>query len=275
MNLRDALRPKQPRNLAATAGVCAALLLVAAGASFVGWPWSPKRGTGLAFGILAALLFVFEMAYPSRRPRARPLGTAKNWLQAHVYLGVIALLSVFIHTGFSWPHGWFGWALLVLSGWTTASGLIGVLLQKWIPLSIAGGLRVTALYERIPELIGELRKEADLLMDGTSDVLENFYRTQVAQPLSRLQPSWSYVVDVRGGRDRALEPFQRLSQFVGEDEKDRVADLMNIYIEKLELDAQYSVQRALRAWPMLTLHVPAAGLLIGLLVVHVVTWIVY
>ncbi len=52
------------------------------------WPWSPKRGLGLGFGFLAALLFVFEMLYPARRPRARPFGTAQAWMQAHVYLGV-------------------------------------------------------------------------------------------------------------------------------------------------------------------------------------------
>src|SRR5438128_2421609 len=33
-------------------------------------PWSPKRGAGLVFGVAAALVFVFEMAYPLRRARA-------------------------------------------------------------------------------------------------------------------------------------------------------------------------------------------------------------
>ena len=41
-------------------------------------PWSPKRGLGLVFGILASLIFVFEMAYPYRRSRARPFGTARR-----------------------------------------------------------------------------------------------------------------------------------------------------------------------------------------------------
>ena len=50
-------------------------------------PFSPKRGLGLVFGIVAALVFVFEMAYPYRRSRAKPLGTARRWLQAHIYLG--------------------------------------------------------------------------------------------------------------------------------------------------------------------------------------------
>ena len=50
-------------------------------------------------------------------------------------------------------------------------------------------------------------------------------------------------------------------------------DLVSIVIEKMELDAQYRLQRVLRGW--LVLHVPPAGLLMGLLVVHVYTWLRY
>ena len=61
--------------------------------------------------------------------------------------------------------------------------------------------------------------------------------------------------------------------FVDAQDKGKVEDLMSIYTEKLELDAQYSLQGILRKW--LWLHVPAAGLLMGLLVIHVLTWVWY
>src|SRR6185295_13259699 len=117
------------------------------------WPFSPKRGAGLAFGILATSLFVFEMSYPARRPRARPLRTAQAWIQAHVYLGVVALAAVLAHSGFRWPHGGIGWLLLLLAAFTVATGLLGVWLQKFIPASLSEGLKVEAVYERIPELV--------------------------------------------------------------------------------------------------------------------------
>jgi hypothetical protein len=272
LKVGQVLQPKEPRNFTVTAVVCVVLVLVFLGGSFV-WPWSPKRGLGLAFGILAALLFVFEMFYPSRRPRARPLLTAKNWIQAHIYFGVVAMLAVVIHAGFSWPRGGMGWWLLGLSAWTTLTGLLGVWLQKWIPPSLAEGLRVEALYERIPALIEQLVAEADALMDDASDVLERFYRTEVRARLAKLQPSWTYLLDVRGGRERALEPFQRIGRFVKTEEKEKVEDLMTIFVEKIELDAHYSLQGFLRRW--LVLHVPAAGLLMGLLTIHVFTWLWY
>jgi hypothetical protein len=266
------LRPKEPANARAAAAAGAVLVVVFL-ASAARWPWSPKRGLGLFFGFLATALFVFEMIYPFRRPRARPLRTAKAWAQAHVYLGVVALLAVLIHAGFRAPRGGLGWALLTLSVWTTASGLLGVWLQKWIPAALAEGLRVEALYERIPELMANLVTEADALMAGADDVSERFYRTEVRPSLSRPNPSWGFLLDVRASRDRALEPFRRVAEFVTADQKERIDDLMSIYTEKIELDAHYSLQGILRRW--LLLHVPTAGLLMGLLAIHVFAWAWY
>jgi hypothetical protein len=274
LSIQQALRPKSPRNLAIAAGAGLLLLMVYAAASW-GRVWSPKRGFGLAFGILAALLFVFETVYPFRRPKARPLRSAKAWMQAHVYLGAMAFLGVLAHAGFTLPHGWMGWALLLLSAWVTASGLAGVFLQKWIPAALSEGLRVEALFERIPSLVEGLLNEADDLMEETSESLDSFYRRDVRDRLSRLDPSWAYVFDVRARRDRALEPFRRMSQFVSAEEKSKVGDLMEIYIEKLELDAQHRMQQVLRRWLLWTAHVPAAGLLMGLLLIHVLTWVIY
>jgi uncharacterized membrane protein (UPF0136 family) len=266
------LRPKDSRNFNLTLGVSAGLVLVYAVADYL-VAWSPKRGLGLAFGIFAALAFVFEMSYPARRPAARPFFTAKNWIQAHVYLGVVALLAVVIHAGFSWPKGGFGWWLLVLSAWTTLTGLLGVWLQKWIPATLAEGLQVEALFERIPGLVDQLVAEADVLMSDASDVLERFYRQEVRDRLEKVSPSWGFLLDVRGGRERALEPFRRMVGFADAEEKSKVEDLMSIYTEKLELDAQHSLQGILRKW--LWLHVPPAGVLMGLLVIHVFTWMWY
>jgi hypothetical protein len=272
MKTGQVLRPKQPRNLALTL-LGAALMGLAFLAGSLAAPWSPSRGAGLAFGFLALGIFLAEMAYPARRPRARPLGTAMRWLQAHIYLGLLGLLAVLFHSGLRWPHGTQGWALLVLSAWTTFSGLLGVWLQKWVPLALAEGLRVEALYERIPALAAGLRVEADALMAGAGDVLERFYRVEVRPDLDPVSPSWAYLLDVRSGRERALEPFRRLARFVDAADRERIDDLTDIYTEKLELDAQSALQRVLRSWPWL--HVPAAGALLGLLAVHVLAWVWY
>jgi hypothetical protein len=271
LSISGVLRPKEPRNLA-FAGVACGLLLAGFLIASRLAPWSPKRGLGLVLGILAALAYVFEMLYPLRRSRARPFGTAKAWLQFHVYLGTCAMLAVALHAG-GLPSGTMGWSLLLLSLWTTATGLLGVLLQKWIPAAIAEGLRVEALYERIPELVEKLAGEADEIAKGAGEVLERFYLGEVRSRLTGLEPGWAYLFDVRAGRDRQLEPFRRMGEFVDEDDRGRLEDLSVVFTEKLELDAHHRLQGVLRAW--LLLHVPPAALLMGLLLVHVFAWLWY
>lgn len=267
-----ALRPKELRHFKLTVIVSGLAVVFYLLASQL-WPWSPKRGAGLVFGFLAAVLFVFEMLYAGRRPRARPFGTARLWLQAHVYLGAVAFVAVLIHTGFRWPGGGMGFWLLGLSFWTTLSGLLGVWLQKWVPAALSDGLRVEALFERIPALVDKTRAEADDLARGSGQVLRTFYAKQVRASLLKVSPSWGYLFDVRRGRERALEPFRTVARFVEPSEQEKVEDLMNLFTDKLELDAHFSLQSLLRRW--IALHVPPAALLLAFLLVHILSWVWY
>ncbi len=64
-----------------------------------------------------------------------------------------------------------------------------------------------------------------------------------------------------------------MAPFVAAAQREAVDDLQQIFVEKLELDAQYSLQGILRRW--LILHAPPAGLLMGLLAIHIMTWVLY
>lgn len=261
------LRPKRPVWFAAAAAVGAVAVLVFAGAAW-STPWAPGRPGGLVFGGVAAATFLIEGLYPLRRRlMGWPFGTAQRWLQFHLYGGVLATLFVLIHVGFRWPHGGFGWWLLILTVWSTASGLVGVWLQKWIPAVLAGHLRVEAIYERIPELAARLPSEADMILQGASDVLFRFYVSDVRPSLAGAAPSWSFLTDVRGRREQRLAPLRDLEPFLSEADRSRLNDLEAVVAEKVELDAHYSLQRVLRLW--LPLHLVPAMALLGLVTVHV------
>ena len=258
------LTPKKPAWFAAsvaTAIVALAAYLVWAGYS----PWRAGRLGGLTFGTTAAVLFLLVGLYPVRRRLlAWPLQTAQQWLQFHIYGGTIALLCVFIHMGFVLPHGAMGWWLLALSVWAILSGLIGVVLQKWIPVVVAGSLRVEALATRASELTARLVIDADRVMDGASARMWSAYQSDIRPALERPDPSWAYVVNVQAGRLRYSRSLETLDR-VGDPE--RTTQLRTIVNEKAELDVHLRLQRALRAW--LLLHVPFAIVLLGLLGVHI------
>jgi hypothetical protein len=261
------LRPKRPDWF--RRAEIAAIVVFAAYVAAAWWePWAPGRLGGLIAGTAAVVIFVIDAMYPLRRRLLGwPFGSAQAWLQFHLYGGLIACALVWIHMGFRWPDGNFGWVLFLLTMWTTASGLLGVFLQKWIPTLIVNNLRVEALYERIPELVARLRDEADAVAANASEMLTRAYQSEIRPQLAAVAPSWGYLFDMSGSRARKMGPLQHVAQFLAEDEQARLDDLQAIFGEKTELDAHLSLQRALRLW--IWLHVPPSMLLLGALAVHV------
>jgi len=270
LRISSAFLPKQPRNLLLTLAGAATLLALCT-FNPGGTPPSPKRGLGLFCGVAAAAVYVLGACHPLRR-RSRRI-PAMMWLQAHVYLGSLAFLAVLVHSGFARPKGVLGMALLGLSAWTFASGLLGVMLQKAIPARMADGLRVEALYERIPDLIAALVARADGLVTGAGEVLARFYAKDVRPALATPRPTWLFVLDPRAGRVGALEPLRRTRSFLPAQDQEVLEELSVILIEKLELDAQSVLQRALRGW--VVAHAVPATLLLGLVAFHVWAWAAY
>lgn len=267
------LKPKKPRWMWATVAIAVASVLFYA---LLTWlePWQPGRLWGLTFGSFAAAIFLLDSLYPLRlRLLSWPLGTAQRWLQFHIYGGLLACLFIFIHVGFELPAGQMGWWLLLLSLWVTATGIFGVLLQKWLPVVITENLSVEAIYERIPEMIARFEEEADALLSGCSEVLEQIYMAEIRPRLAVPEPSWSYVVNPRAGRDQRLAPITSVQPFVEEEDRERLSDLTTIVNEKLELDVHLSIQRALKYW--IYLHLPPAIILMGLLTVHIFAVVIH
>jgi hypothetical protein len=267
MAIARVLAPKRRSWLIGTVAVSSAGLAAYGVAASV-TPWAPGSAGGLISGSIAAAMFVNAGLYPLRRRwQARPWGTAQRWLQLHIYGSFVALLLVFVHVGFEWPAGAMGTWLLLLSVWAVLSGLGGVLLQKWIPPALAARARVEAIYERIPELVRALATKADGIVEGAAPALAGTYSTDIRPHLQEPRMSWSWVADPDGMRARLREPIGRLRPFVQDGDDARLRDLEAVFEDKLDLDLQGSMQRALRLW--LVTHVPPALLLLGLIVVHV------
>jgi hypothetical protein len=267
MSLAAALAPKKPIWFRNSAIVAAAGLVVYMGLAW--WrPWQPGRFWGLTFGTIAAILFINAGLYPLRRRLlAKPLGNVQRWLQLHVYGSTIAFLFVLIHMGFRLPGGAFGWWLFGLSLWATLTGILGVLLQKWLPVVISRNLKIEAIYERIPDLTARLATEANSVVANAGEALTRTYEDDVRPRLAAPAPRWGYLFDLRQSRAKVLEPLTRIATFVDEQDNDKLRDLTQIVNDKLDLDVHMSLQRALRLW--LYTHVPAAIVLLGLLVIHV------
>lgn len=230
----------------------------------------PGNRWSLGYGIAAAALLLLAAAYGARRRSMRlasrfRAGGAAGWLELHVWGGTLFLLLMLMHSGFRLPSGAItGW-LWGLGWWTVLSGVGGRMLQRWIPHVLASGLTTEVLFERIPDLVEEIRERAAKLAAGSHEAVATLHR-DLAPELAAPRRRWLFFVDITAGRERRGRQFRHLRRVLGGEDRERLDRLEELYRTKLEFDAHYTLQTALRLW--LYLHVPGSLLLVGLLAAH-------
>jgi hypothetical protein len=222
---------------------------------------------GITYGTLASLLMVGAVLYGVRRRKPRlNVGTSRTWVLFHIYGGTVFMVLVFMHSGFRLPTGALNWWLWGLSLWVTVSGILGVALQQWLPKILTSGLSVEAVYERIPELITQIRTRAEKLIETCTDPVQEFYRKNIAGALALPQPKLIYYLDITGGIQSRTRQFEYLRRVLSAEEQEKLDRLESMFKTKLELDAHYTLQKALRWW--LYTHVPPSLVLLLLVALH-------
>ncbi len=229
----------------------------------------PGNTWGLSYGIAAAVLFAGVMLYSARRRMMgiRALPRSWHYLQFHVYGGTLFLLLVFMHSNFSTPNGIVTWWLWILSIWIVLSGLFGIVLQKWIPTVLNAGLSIEVHYDRIPDLIDASRERAETIAGSGSEVIQEFYRKELAPAFNVPKHRWMYYIDAASSIHANTKKFEHIRQYLSSEEQSLFDELNLVYKSKLEMDAHYTLQRALRWW--IYAHAPLSVLLFVFLVVHI------
>ena len=226
------------------------------------------------YGIAATALLVIALAYGLRRrmPRWGPV-SLHHWVQAHVYGGTLFLVLLVVHSGADMPGGPLTWGLWVSSLWVVVTGLAGVVIQKWIPPALTSALTTEVHYDRIPELVAAVREKARELAAASGESVRNFYEANLAAALAGPRTSLIYFIDVTGGIQSHMRRVDYLSRLVDEDDAQRLEELRTLMRTKLEMDAHYTLQKALRWW--LYLHVPGGLVLTVLVAIHVFAVLYY
>lgn len=235
------------------------------------WDVSSGSDLSLAFGWVAAALLLAVSALGVRK-RSMSLasrfraGRSRIWLSLHLYGGSVFLLLVLLHSEFGLPHGWVARWLWGLSLWTVIGGLLGRGLQRWIPRLLTSGLSNEVLYERIPDLVEDLGKRAAEVSESSGSEIRDLYDRAIAAELAAPTRHWRYFFDITGGIRERLRPVRYLRDKLSDDEAGRLDELEGLYRAKLELDAHYTLQQALRTW--LWIHLPTSLLLWVFLALH-------
>ena len=121
---------------------------------------------GLWFGAISLAIFVFAALLSLRKkiPLWR-VGTVQRWLRAHIWLTILTIPLVILHSGFRFggPMTTF---LMVLYGVVMVSGFYGLFLQHLMPRLMKERLPAETVFEQIPHIRAQLAAAAEKMRDS-------------------------------------------------------------------------------------------------------------
>lgn len=112
------------------------------------WPGGSSP-PGLILGIIGGGIIVFEcLLWPRRMLRSWRWGSARLWMKAHIWLGLLTVPLILLHSGFLWG-GWLSTILAVLFAMVIASGIFGLIMQQVLPRKMLTDAPLETIYSQI------------------------------------------------------------------------------------------------------------------------------
>lgn len=222
--------------------------------------------------VLCTIIF-FQSLYQGRKFGQIKTGTGATWLNLHVLMGSLSLLVFMFHLEWRWPTGAFEIIFTLIFLCTAMSGIMGMMLYRTLPRHfIQGDEELT--FQRIPQLVRKIRKQAEDIALGSVDeskatMLADYYNEYFAQFLLRPQLHYKHIFGASKGVITELKSTENLiCRVLSEDEVLKVKELLTLAEEKNQLDCQYTLKYAIKAW--LFVHAPLAFTTILVTIIHTI-----
>src|SRR5205085_7427724 len=121
-------------------------------------------------GTIALSIFVFAALLGLRKKLVLwRIGTAQRWLRAHIWLTLLTLPLVLLHSGFR-LGGPMTELLILLYVIVMVSGIYGLILQHYMPTMMMERLPAESVYEQIPHIRAQLVAAAGKMRDSFKPV---------------------------------------------------------------------------------------------------------
>lgn len=230
--------------------------------------------TGYALLVIMLLLAAFNLR---KRLSVIPLGPVRAWMIAHVVLGALCVPLYFQHSGGLWPSGRYEQAIAFVFYVAMLSGIGGYFLEWLLPRRLTD-LDSEIIYERIPSEIAALREHTEGLIVGAmqelgSDTLGRYYAESLDWFFWRPRFVLSHLVGSGRSARWIRGHIGALRRYLGESERQVLDQVEALALRKNQLDAHFALQGALKLW--LFVHVPAAVLLVALVLWHLLLVNIY
>ena len=218
------------------------------------------------------------------------VGRAQTWMRGHLWLGLLSLPIIVLHSGFRYGHGLTA-VLMTLLIIVVASGIFGAALQHYMPRVMSREVPMETIYEEIGHVRAQLLEEAEEIIKqattekaksaaaGAAESAETVATAAVADQAAPLRIFFEQelkpFLEHPGARGHALadqgqsrNAFIQLRTLVPPALHTTIEDLESICEEERQLTLQSKLHVWLHGW--LLLHIPLSLALILLGAVHAV-----
>lgn len=137
-----------------------------------GWQGRPRGSQGALFwfGLAAGTICLFEfLLWPRKKLRTMRIGKVKSWMRAHIWLGLLVVPLVFLHSGFHFRNVEAN-LLLGLVVVVVLSGVWGLVMQQYLPQRMLDEVPAETIFSQIDHIANLMVEEADHLVVGTCGV---------------------------------------------------------------------------------------------------------
>ena len=235
------------------------------GPSGASWP-------GLIYGIIGTAMMAFAGLLGARKKAPTlHIGRVQAWMRGHVWLGLVSFPIILFHGGFSMGGG-LTFALMILFAIIVLSGILGVVLQQFMPRLMMEQVSTEIVYEqadmKLEELIEKAAKRVESLKPKADaadtlryDIVKDFYNQHVVPFLK--DPKHEGLLATTQ-RTRLL--FEHVGKQIPPASHPVIDDLQKIVQQRRDLATQVKLHQVLHLW--LLVHVPLSAAVLVLTIAH-------
>jgi hypothetical protein len=256
------------------------ILLIATTAHYVHYSRTefPHGGsrTGLAYGIAGSALILLLAFFGIRKRWYRSrFGTLEQWLQSHIYLGVLVLVILFFHAGGRF-HDNVAVTTLVLVAIVVVSGIAGAILYVTVPRMLTE-VESNLTVEEISDQLNQLGRSMARIASGRSAPFQRIHDELVRQSTPGAAAGWRLLLSRLGRKKQQESDWTRLIALVPKEEQEELRQMLVVSRQRrellLRLIYQQRYKNVLEFW--LYIHVPFTIALLVFAIVHVVAVFYY
>ena len=232
---------------------------------------------GLIFGTAGYLLILLLAFYGIRKRSYRSrFGTMEQWLQSHIYLGLLVLVLLVLHTGGRFNDK-IALTTLILVAVVVVSGAAGAIFFVTVPRLLTE-VESNLTVEEISQQLNQLARNMARVASGRSPAFVRIYEGLIAESMPGWVAGWRLLfARMRRGSPQTSADWSKLLALVGRDEQEQLRQMLVFSRQRKELLLRLMYyqryKNVLEFW--LYIHVPVTIAVIVFGTVHVIAVFYY